>query len=70
MWTDRRRREGQGKTISLRSAVQYARQSVRRSERLQVSNRDLLVERLTEREGLAHSILADIGVDIAKVLTV
>jgi hypothetical protein len=28
----------------------------------------LLVGLLTEREGLAHSILADVGVDIATVL--
>ena len=49
-------------------AVEYAGQLARKSQRLQISNRDLLVGLLAEREGLAHSILADMGVDIATVL--
>jgi len=49
-------------------AVEYAGQSARESQRLQISNRDLLVGLLSERDGLAHSILAELGVDIAAVL--
>lgn len=49
-------------------AVEYAGRWARVSKRLQISNRDLLVGLLTEREGLAHSILADVGVDIETVL--
>jgi ATP-dependent Clp protease ATP-binding subunit ClpA len=49
-------------------AVEYAGHWARVSKRVQISNRDLLVGLLTEREGLAHSILADVGVDIATVL--
>jgi len=49
-------------------AVEYAGESARQSQRLEISNRDLLVGLLTETGGLAHGILADIGVDIATVL--
>ena len=49
-------------------AVEFAGQLARKSQRLQISNRDLLVGLLAEREGLAHSILADMGVDMATVL--
>jgi len=49
-------------------AVEYAGQWARVSKRVQISNRDLLVGLLAEREGLAHSILADVGVDITTVL--
>jgi ATP-dependent Clp protease ATP-binding subunit ClpC len=49
-------------------AVEYAGYWARASKRLQISNRDLLVGLVTEREGLAHSILADVGVDIDVVL--
>jgi ATP-dependent Clp protease ATP-binding subunit ClpA len=49
-------------------AVEYAGESARRRERLEISNRDLLVGLLTEKGGLAHGILADMGVDLAVVL--
>jgi len=49
-------------------AVEHAGRAARENKRQQISNRDLLVGLLTEREGLAHSILADLGVDIATVL--
>lgn len=49
-------------------AVEYAGVLARGDQRLQISNRDLLVGLLIEQDGLAHSILADIGVDIATVL--
>ena len=49
-------------------AVEYAGALARGDQRLQISNRDLLVGLLIEQDGLAHSILADIGVDIATVL--
>ena len=49
-------------------AVEYAGQWARQLERRQISNQDLLIGLLSEKEGLAHSILADIGVDIPTVL--
>jgi ATP-dependent Clp protease ATP-binding subunit ClpA len=49
-------------------AIEYAGQCARTRQHSQVSNRDLLVGLLSERDGLAHSILADIGVDIPTVL--
>src|SRR5215510_15053764 len=49
-------------------AVEYAGHWARVSSRVQISNRDLLVGLLAERDGLAHSILADVGVDITTVL--
>jgi ATP-dependent Clp protease ATP-binding subunit ClpC len=49
-------------------AVEYAGQCARTRQHSQISNRDLLVGLLSEKDGLAHSILADIGVDIPTVL--
>jgi len=49
-------------------AVEYAGQWARHLERRQISNQDLLIGLLSEKEGLAHTILADIGVDIPTVL--
>jgi hypothetical protein len=41
--------------------VEYAGQSARGREGAQISNRDLLVGLVMEKNGLAHSILADKG---------
>src|SRR5262245_53065673 len=49
-------------------AVEYAGQCARTFRHSQISNQDLLVGLLIESEGLAHSLLADIGVDIPTVL--
>src|SRR5262245_19694035 len=49
-------------------AVEYAGHCARWRQHSQISNRDLLVGLLSERDGLAHAILADIGVDIPTVL--
>ena len=49
-------------------AVEYAGQSARERQSAQISNRDLLVGLVMERNGLAHSILADRGIDVATVL--
>jgi len=49
-------------------AVEYAGQSARDRQGAQISNRDLLVGLVMERNGLAHSILADRGIDVATVL--
>ena len=49
-------------------AVEYAEQSARLGQRLKISNQDLLIGLLNEREGIAHAILTDIGVDVPTVL--